>query len=259
MLMARPLARTLACLLALLLSFPVGTAAQSAAPPRAGEVAQMVPAVEIARGPARLAASRKSAVHWEDEVETAPAGRARIRLDDGSTLNVGSASSLRIARHDAAAQRTELELRYGRIRSDVVRLARPGASYEVRTPVGTAGVTGTDFYLAYENGAATLVVFRGSVRFCNLAGQCVAVLAGMMSAIAGAAGAAPSAPQAVPQALAMDAAQSTRVEAPRTTGMTASKAVWLGVAAAGAAAIVGIVLGTRGSSGEGIVRGGGQP
>jgi hypothetical protein len=259
MLMGRPLARTLACLLVLALAFPAGMVAQSGGgPPRAGEVAQMVPAVEIARGASRLAADRKAPVHWEDSVETAAAGRARIRLDDGSTLNVGSASSLRIARHDAAAQRTELELRYGRIRSDVVRLARPGASYEVRTPVGTAGVTGTDFFLAFENGVATLIVYRGSVRFCNLAGECVAVLAGMMSAIAAAAGALPSAPQSVPQALAMDAAQSTRVDSPRTTGMSAKKSVWLGVAAASAAAVVGIVLATRGSSGEAFFRDG-QP
>lgn len=242
--------RLLACLLSLsLVVFPSVSLAQS--PARAGEVALAVPAVEITRGTGKLPADRKTPVHWEDAVETAPAGRARIRLDDGSTLNVGSASSLRIVQHDPVAQRTALELRYGRVRSDVVRLARPGASYEVRTPVGTAGVIGTDFYLAYEKGEATLVVYRGSVRFCNLAGDCVTVLAGMVSAIAAAAGALPSSPQPVSQAVAMQAAESTRVEAPRAPGISPKTSLWVGVAVAGAAAVAGAVVATRGSSGEG--------
>jgi len=71
--------------------------------------------------------------------------RARIALDDGSVLNVGSESSMKIVKHDAGAQQTELELTYGKLRTQAQKIAKPDGKFEVRTPAGVAGVVGTDF------------------------------------------------------------------------------------------------------------------
>jgi hypothetical protein len=49
--------------------------------------------------------------------------------------------------------------------------------------VGVAGVVGTDFFLGYLNGIFQLIVFEGHVKFCNLDGVCVDVLAGQIATI----------------------------------------------------------------------------
>ncbi|MFZ0922859.1 MAG: DUF4412 domain-containing protein [Candidatus Acidiferrales bacterium] len=125
----------------------------SQAPQPAGQVSQLIPAVSIDRGSQRLVAEAQALVFWNDLVATQPMGRARIALGDGSILNVGSNSSLRVIQHDASAQQTHLELGYGRVRAKVVPLARSGAAFEIKTPVATAGVVGTDFFLQQGQGA----------------------------------------------------------------------------------------------------------
>jgi hypothetical protein len=125
----------------------------------------------------------KALVDWGDVVNTGEGGRARVALDDGSVLNVGSSSSLTVTQHNAAAQQTQIELEYGRMRSQVVKQSKPNAKFEVHTPVGVAGVVGTDFFLGFLNGLFQIVVYEGHVKFCNLDGICVDVLAGQMSSI----------------------------------------------------------------------------
>ena len=106
-----------------------------------------------------------------------------MSLDDGSILNLGSSSSLRVAKHDAGAQQTELALGLGKIRVQAQKISRPNGKFEVRTPAGVAGVIGTDFYVDYESNTMSVVVFEGRVKFCNLAGVCVEVGAGEMSTV----------------------------------------------------------------------------
>lgn len=110
-------------------------------------------------------------------------GRARVALDDGSLLNVGSSSSLTITQHNAAAQQTQIELEYGRVRSQVVKQSKPNSKFEIHTAVGVAGVVGTDFYLEFLNGMFQIVVYEGTVKFCNLDGACVTVTAGQIATI----------------------------------------------------------------------------
>lgn len=126
----------------------------SQAPQRAGEVSRLIPAVNIDRGDQRLVAEAQAPVFWRDVVATQRLARARIALEDGSILNVGSNSSLRIIQHDAQAQQTELQLNFGRVRAKVAHLAHPGAKFEIHTPVATAGVVGTDFFLQQGEGGA---------------------------------------------------------------------------------------------------------
>lgn len=178
-----PLVCALIVLLCLALVVPPDVAAQAGQ--RAGQVTGVIPAANIQRGTQQLDAAAHAPVNWEDLVNTQRHGRARIGLDDGSVLNVGSESSLRVTKHDPGAQQTQIDLVYGRMRSKAVRLARPDAKFEVHTPVGVAGVVGTDFYIFYGADLMLLVVLEGKVHLCNLAGQCVDVLAGMVSAVRG--------------------------------------------------------------------------
>src|SRR5215475_9779025 len=156
-----------------------------AAGQRAGEVSRVIPAVSIARSGKTMNASAKTAVDWLDVVNTQANARARVALDDGSVLNVGADSSLKVVKHDGGAQQTELELAYGKLRSQAQKVTKTDGKFEVRTPAGVAGVVGTDFYVGFDQtgGQMNLVVFEGQVKLCNLAGVCVMVKAGQMSSV----------------------------------------------------------------------------
>lgn len=242
-----PVAAPVSLLLVSALAFPAPGGAQTSQ--RAGEVQRVIPAASIARGSEHLTAAAKTPVQWEDVVSTEAQGRARLRLDDGSTLNVGSQSSLRVTQHDPAAQRSELELSYGRIRSQVVKLARPGAQFEVRTPAGTAGVVGTDFFLAFENGVMTAIVFEGLLRLCNLAAQCVEVGQGTTSSVraptSGAPMPPPDPPQPVSPAAAAEAVGATQVETALAAAPGSGSGWIVPVVAFAALAAAAAILATR--------------
>ena len=177
-----------ACVLAICLSALLGIPADVLAAPdtpgqKAGEVSRVIPAVSIARGSKTISASAKTVVDWADVVNTQAGARARIALDDGSVLNVGSESSIKVVKHDGGAQQTELELTYGKIRSQAQKITKPDGKFEVKTPAGVAGVVGTDFYVGFDNSTGTMnvLVFEGIVKVCNLAGVCVEVKAGQMT------------------------------------------------------------------------------
>ncbi len=150
---------------------------------RAGQVSRVIPDVGIARGSQQLPAPVKTLVDWGDIVKTGDGGRARVALDDGSLLNVGSSSSLTVTQHNAAAQQTQIELEYGRMRSQVVKQSKPNSKFEIHTPVGVDGVVGTDIFLGWLNGIFQIIVYEGHVKFCNLDGLCVDVLAGQIATI----------------------------------------------------------------------------
>lgn len=153
--------------------------AQTAANPAAGQVSRLVPQVQIDRASQHIVASVSDRVYWNDGLRSGPTGRAHVTLKDGSQLNLGSDSSLRILQHDAQAQQTSLDLLVGRMRGKIAKLNRPGAKFEVHTPVGIAGLVGTDFSLLTTDDYTELIVFEGSVRFTTSNGQTIPVNAGM--------------------------------------------------------------------------------
>jgi hypothetical protein len=179
-----PYALGVAVLLSASISIPADClAAPQTAGQRAGEVSRVIPAVSIARTGKTITASAKTVVDWEDLVNTQASARARITLDDNSVLNVGSGSSLKVVKHDAGAQQTELELTYGKLRTQAQKIAKPDGKFEVRTPAGVAGVVGTDFFVGYENNTMNVIAFEGLVKVCNLAGVCVLIKAGQMTSV----------------------------------------------------------------------------
>jgi ferric-dicitrate binding protein FerR (iron transport regulator) len=158
-------------------------ASREAASPQAsldaGEVTRLTPAVQIDRDLQHLVAAVSQHVLWGDDLRSSATGRAHITLTDGSQLNLGSDSSLLILRHDAQAQQSSLDLVVGRMRGQIIKLTKPGASFEVRTPMGVAGLVGTDFSLLVTPDYTELMVFDGVVRFTTLKGQSIVVNAGM--------------------------------------------------------------------------------
>src|SRR6202142_2296713 len=174
-----PFLMALAIFVSISIVIPPDIAAQAGQ--KAGQIARAIPDVAIARGTQKLDAPVKTLVDWGDVVKTGDGGRARVALDDGSVLNVGSSSTLTVTQHNAAAQQTQIELTYGRVRSQVVKQSKPNAKFEIHTSVGVAGVVGTDFFLGFMNGLFQIIVYEGHVKFCNLDGICVDVLAGQIA------------------------------------------------------------------------------
>jgi hypothetical protein len=226
----------LATLVSMALVFSPALSAQEQS---AGQISREFPSVNIQHGSKLQPASAGSRVLWGDLVTTDRGGRARITLDDGSILNVGSDSQLRVIQHDAANQRTQIQLAYGRLRASAVHLSHAGSSFEVRTPTAVAGVVGTEFDLEFTNSVSSLQVYEGSVTFCNLTGQCVTVAAGFSSIVRG--NEAPSQPAPTSPTTAAQNVQSTSLGG--TDGVT------------GTGATAGGIVGTAGPSEGAIVRG----
>jgi hypothetical protein len=207
-----PCAFALAVLLSLMIAIPADICATpQAAGQRAGEVSRLIPAVSIARGSKTINASAKSVVDWQDLVNTQAGGRARIALDDGSVLNVGSDSSMKVVKQDAGAQQTELELAYGKLRTQAQKIAKPDGKFEVHTAAGVAGVVGTDFYVGYENNVMNVIAYEGVVRVCNPAGVCVLLKAGQLTSLRNGDNSAPAPPTQAPLDMLVTAGKDTEV------------------------------------------------
>ncbi|HMD31814.1 MAG TPA: FecR family protein [Candidatus Acidoferrales bacterium] len=234
------------------LIFPPGLLAQQAQ--SAGQIPRLIPNVNLQHGQKVQLAAPGAKVSWGDKITTDEGGRARIVLDDGSILNVGSGSSLTIVQHDSAAQRTQIQLAYGRLRASAVRLARANSSFEVRTPTAVAGVVGTGFDIEFINEITNLSVTEGSVSLCNLAGQCVTIGAGFTSTIRGnqpPTQPVPTPPTAVAQnvsstSVGSGAGTTTAGVAVGTTAVTHSLPILITVVAAAAAGGIATSVSARG-------------
>lgn len=239
-----PIAGSLALLLSLMIAVPADiSAAPQTTGQRAGEVSRLIPAVSIARGSKTINASAKTVIDWQDLLNTKADARARVALDDGSVLNVGSDSSIKVVKHDAGAQQTELELAYGKLRTQAQKITKPDGKFEVRTAAGVAGVVGTDFYSAYENDVMNVIVYDGVVRVCNLAGVCVLVKAGQFTNVRHGDNSAPAPPSQAPLDMLVLAGKDTEVGPRPGAGLeTASHIGWGMGLTIGVIAIVPIVV-----------------
>ncbi|MFZ0639480.1 MAG: FecR family protein [Candidatus Acidiferrales bacterium] len=222
---------------------PSDVALADATAQHAGSVSLILPQVELTRAGQSMDVKPPMPVYWGDVVATGHMARARVALDDGSVLNVGSDASLTVTKHDASQQQTQIDIAYGEVRSKVVHITKPGGSFQVRTPTGVAGVVGTDFYLAYQNSVTRLIVYEGTVRFCNLAGQCILVGAGLMSSIHGS-NETPDAAQSAPPSELMAATNNTQINETHAKGFVKGHPVWFGViVAASVGTTIAIVKG----------------
>ena len=166
----------------LALVIPPDVAAQAAQ--SAGKITGVVPVVNVIRGPQQVPASTSQKVFWGDVINTGHLARARVALDDGSILSVGSDTNLTIAKHDAAQQQTDLDLNYGRVRAKAAKLVKPDSHFQIRTPVGVAGVVGTEVAVVFDNnGLMQVTCIEGACKVCDLQGHCVLMKGGQQSTV----------------------------------------------------------------------------
>jgi hypothetical protein len=176
-----PVIAILALAVSAALALPVDVAAQAAQPAQtqAGKITAVVPIVNVVRGAQQIPASTSAQVFWGDTINTGHLARARVTLDDGSLLSVGSDSNLTIAKHDAAEQQTDLDLNYGRVRARAAKLVKPNSHFQIRTSVGVAGVVGTEMIVMFEtDGTMHVICVEGACRVCDNLGNCVLMKAG---------------------------------------------------------------------------------
>lgn len=132
----------------------------------AGEVKALIPAASRNDAPVKV----KDNLEWNDLLKTDAQGRLRAGLADGSILSLGSNSELRVLQSDAASQQTSIDVNYGKLRNQVVKITKPNGKYEVQTPNAVIGVVGTDFYVAYSNNQTTVICYVGKVAVTPAAG-----------------------------------------------------------------------------------------
>jgi hypothetical protein len=135
-----------------------------------------------------------------ERIETGPASAVRVRLIDGALLLIGERARVSLDELTVFAwpgvTRTRVGLSEGRVETTVNPQRDPSSSYEVRTPVVTTAVRGTDFRIGMSE--------REQIARAE-------VLIGRVQATAGAAGVAldagfglvatPNAPLAAPRAI----------------------------------------------------------
>jgi hypothetical protein len=139
--------------------------------PTAGKVTKVIPDDEVVQHQGErqeIELKLNESVNWEDVIRTLRAGRVRIGLLDGSFLNIGVRSVMRITKHDAQTQQTQLELTVGHMRGEVIKLSKPAASFEVRTPTAVIGIVGTTFLVQALPDRTVVYCIKGMVKVRNL-------------------------------------------------------------------------------------------
>jgi FecR protein len=238
-----PAVSLIALLVSALLVMPMDLAAQQA--PSAGKITTVLPIVNVIRGQQQIPAAVNAQVFWGDTINTGHLARARVVLDDGSVLSVGSDSNLMIGKHDPAAQQTELDLNYGRVRAKAAALVKPDSHFRVRTPVGVAGVVGTEVAVIFDPASAQMnvICLEGTCQVCDLAGNCVTLHAGQESSVHN--NSSPTAPSPASPVNVTDAVNTTASSGAGAGGAGGIGAVGItaiGVGAAVAATVATIVV-----------------
>ena len=220
----------------------------------AGEVKALIPAAARNDQPVKV----KDALAWNDLLRTDAKGRMRAGLTDGSILSLGSNSELRVVQHDAASQQTSLEMNYGKMRNQVVKITQPNGKYEVKTANAVIGVIGTDFFVGVGNNQTTVICYVGKVVVTPLAGakvvksdngntgtsNSVTLLAGQIVVIGLEIPPAGYQPQSTPREVTRNSIQDTNIpDQPPVVAKAAShtlRNVLLGVGVAAAGWAIGI-------------------
>lgn len=239
---------------------PAGRPGAPQAARRAGTVTGAIPSETVqpqGQGPENPLKMNDS-VNWQDMVRTKDTGRARITLLDGSVLNIGARSEMQIVEHNPQTQQTVVELKLGKMRSQVVKLTKPGSGFQVKTQTAVIGVVGTIFVVESEQASTKVTCIEGEVTVQNInpavQGQ-VHLGPGQSTVVAeGAAPAAASAASAADVQVAFE-----RTEIPPGAGSEATGGqVPTGGGQAGTAASRGAVPGATGggSAAGGAVTGG---
>jgi ferric-dicitrate binding protein FerR (iron transport regulator) len=216
----------------------------------AGKISRVIPQGEIQREgqPQQLPLRINEVVNWNDLVQTLQVGRAQIMLLDGSTLNVGARSSIRVLKHDPQAQQTQLEMTVGKVRADVQKITAPGGKFELTTKSAVIGTIDTSFVADSDDHQTRVCGVDGTTQVKSSdpnitktvrlhKNECTVVPFG----------GPPSDPIFAPGELA-GLLSATAINVGGGLGTTGTVALAAGLAAGAGAAIAGIVLATSGAT-----------
>lgn len=190
---------------------------------------------QVRAGPnakAATAASTGQRVQAGSVVVTGAKSLATLKFDDGQVAVIHENSEFRVAEYvfvkdQPAKDRFSFELLRGALRLVTATVApRNPAAYQVRTPLATIGIRGTDFMLAIVN-PLYISVLSGTVAATNVAGT-VAFAAGSTGLVASA---------------TTIAASISAAALPASVSATFSSLSAVTVGAAGAAAATGAAAG----------------
>ncbi|MFN3586609.1 MAG: FecR domain-containing protein [Moraxellaceae bacterium] len=120
-----------------------------AEPCRVGELVRLVGDVQVVRSDRQFRPFLGQQVCRGDRFVTGEASIVELRLRDGSLVTVGKRSDFTVRDYRLYRERPNqalFELASGAFRSVTGTITRRTARYEVRTPVATIGVRGTDFW-----------------------------------------------------------------------------------------------------------------
>lgn len=103
-----------------------------------------------------------------DTIRLGETAAAQLRLNDGSTVDLYGGTTLTLSELVTSEEdnyHVQLSLLSGKVLSRVVRLLKPGDSFEIRTPSSTASVRGTVFTVETQGADAShITVTEGVVR-----------------------------------------------------------------------------------------------
>jgi hypothetical protein len=209
----------------------VGVPGQSAAagsPPgtqHAGTIVNVIPVDVVQRQGqgAETTLNLNDGIDTGDIVTTRQNGRLRIVLSDGSFLNIGTGSTLKIVRYEPPPHQIQIELTSGHLRVYRAKLGQPGSSWTMQTPTALTGVVGTDFIVEAQANATTVLCMEGVTSVQNIdpavTGR-VILYAGQFTTVAR--GAAPSHPQRATTPMLQSQIDQTTVGAPEPGGPEAA-------------------------------------
>jgi ferric-dicitrate binding protein FerR (iron transport regulator) len=158
------------------------------------------------------------AIDTGDIITTKQNGRLRVVLSDGSLLNIGPGSSLKIVRFELQPPQTQVELTSGRMRVRAVQPSQSSSSRTVQTPTAMVWV-GPDLIIEAHPNATTVLSIEGAAAVANIdpaITQHVIVSAGKFTDVAG--GRAPSDPQSATNSVLQSQMDQTRVGLPEPGG-----------------------------------------
>ena len=147
----------------------LGTGEPQSAGSRAGEVTKAIPQVVVRRPPgSEVPLGQGDPVEWKDTVRTLKTGKVEIRLDDTSTLTVGTLSMLRLSQHDPQTQQTQVDFSQGYLRANVAELVQAGAAFFVNTQTAAIRSRGTSFLVEAQPDRTKVYCTQGEVAVRNV-------------------------------------------------------------------------------------------
>ena len=159
--------------LAALLACPV---LANAAP--IGNAIAVTPAANTEGSRGTMALVRGGDIEPYDRVRTGPGGAATLRFHDRSTLNVGAGALVTIDEfvYSGAGRASSASLTMARGAFRWVSGQSPKDAYDLKTPLATIGIRGTDFRVFADADVTTVRLQSGAINACSrVSGQCAAV------------------------------------------------------------------------------------